>query len=403
MKKYSLIALSLTHVIILVSLARSLVADTVSPSPALNRSTNVFLDTTEQQIKNDNQAYYFFLGMCRDSQRDPTHSGRRILEYFNNFDRRENLPCSPKSNSFLKSFRCDMADHECYQNVLRNPQRFFSQIERHKHYLLQYNKFLSFRRFATTTKPKLEAPKGAFDWLSKGNILRTLDILRYAQHHDAAEAAQALRSDIGKLRSLLQQADTIRFKNHIALLLNHNLMALTQLHEDYNLSNNNRISHITPAEANLDLAIARDFAEHFHSIYNRDLPSLLKLLNDFNNTEIKEFMDNKLNPKDVTNIYDRTMTINDIATLYEQLRSASPLSPDWHYDLNEAINDLKNHYSKKYVQNKKLAYNTMGFGIIRSTIDSFHMPFLRAHQAIVDLNQRINTLNKLISGRPAGN
>lgn len=395
MRSHSLIASIVIIVFIGSSYAKNLMAQSGAGEASVSITANGFLKTVDDQTKASNQAYYFFLGMCVDSASSPITTGRRIVENFNAFQKQEGLPCARSAQTFLRSFGCGITDQECYENVITRPERFFSQIERHENILILYNKFLTFRHFATTTRARLDSPKGAYDRLRVGNIIRMLDILRYAERVNPLEAAQALESDIRSLRRLLQQADTIRFKMHIAFLLNHNLMALKQVYEKYQIPVRRKIPPITESEANFKLIVARDFAENYNTIYNQEVETVLRMLGDLNDEALKTFLDNTQKSSDKQKYYDRIMTINDAARVYSNILVTSPLDKDWLFKVTTRMNDLKEHYARKYVRENKIAYNTIGFGIIRSTITNGHRPFLKISLALAEINMRIRRINAL--------
>lgn len=364
-------------------------------APAISQQVKTFLETSEDRLKNRNEAHYFFLAMCAQQQGSPVAVGRRIIENFNAFEKVDASGCAgTRFTSLLpRGFPCDFGDQECYLEFLERSGNRLRDVERFKETLLLYNKFIAFRSYATLSRPKLNAPRGQFAILRVGSLLRTMDILRYARQEDPRAAARALISDIRNLRNMLAQADTLRLKSHLAFFINRNLEALKFLKDRYALRQVQRIAPITRSEAGFELIVAREFSENYHTVYNQDAAAIMRLLAG-GDDEAETAMAAKRLSRGYEDQYDRIATINDIGVLYAQLLSVSPLDEQWNFQVSKQIDDLKTAYTRKYVRNNNIAQNAIGFGIIRSTIENFYFPYLKLNQVLIDINININKLSR---------
>lgn len=386
---------------IIVMLMLSSLASANQPTPESTQTQQIsqqageFLKITEDRLKYRNEAHYFFLAMCAQQGDNAVAAGRRIVENFNAFEKVESSGCAGMRFRRLlpKGFPCDLVDEECYREFLGKSDNRLQDVERYKDTLLMYNKFLSYQTYATLSRPKLNAPRGQYVILRVGSLLRTMDILRYAKQRDAQASAAALVSDVRRLRTLLAQADTLRLKTHIAALINRNLQALIFIKEQYGLRQIQRINPVTETEADFRLIVSREFSENYHTVYNQDAAAIMRLLAGAEEGDSQSAAAAKRLARGYEDQYDRVPTINDIAQIYAQLLSVSPLSDQWNLQVSQKIDDFRETYTRKYVRQNKMARNAIGFGIIRSTIESFYSPYLKLNQVLLDINANIQKLN----------
>ena len=201
----------------------------------------------------DNDAYFYLLGLDAPADTDPTAFGKQKLTN-KNYD--NDLPKLPIPNGSLFSHN----DNATFLTSAFTSDTIAETLENNAVLLARYETFIAMEGYQTASTPSVDEPLPAYPHLAAGNKLFLLKAIHTAKSSDLATATTHLSNHITALRSHLKKADTLVGKIIYTALLAESIDTLSIIAGQANSKPTMQIMPLTIVEQSLQLPMFRELA-----------------------------------------------------------------------------------------------------------------------------------------------
>jgi len=285
----------------------------------------------EQAIAHkESEAYLYLLGMQAAADEKPEVVGKTLMasiraaekKYFENPHTQtfeyEDYPAE-KSLPLPELGACAEKDCEYTDRLFAYPFNLEVLPEEQKVLLKRYKKLIAMRDFHTLSLPHIYVRLPAFQYLTKGNTLVSLEAIEKAKKGDLKKAKELLLNDISLLRFNLQQADTLITKIIYVSMISKSLDVLSVVIHKYDSPTEENIQSLTSDERSLVKAMNYEYG-FGHTLFKSldKAPNLLSTIDNSKEGNLPAWVSRIL--------FKSNMTINAIFPALRQVGEDSLLT-----------------------------------------------------------------------------
>lgn len=327
----------------------------------------------------DNDAYFYLLGLDAPADTDPTTFGKQKLTD-KNYD--NDLPKLPIPSGSLFSHN----DNATFLTSAFTSDTIAETLENNAVLLARYETFIAMDGYQTASTPSVDEPLPAYPHLAAGNKLFLLKAIHTAKSSDLATATTLLSNHITALRSQLVQTDNLVGKLIFTLFISKSIDALSIIAGQADSITTAQIQPLTIEEQSFQRAMYRELA-----IMSNIMTSLDKNPEFF--TQFDSFDQDSVNDNSVPApgwlvrmFFKPNMSINPRYYYYNDIVALSELSPNKFANIVQ--DKIKQHASAHHIFSIR---NLAGSMLTNISAPSFE----RYVGQVFDLNIKIALFNQM--------